>query len=104
MTNPPTELDGAILLWFTPPRPEQNYGFVSYVDENHEIDYNRKEPISALAICQYSGSDEVYVFACNAQWRVIGDLVYDSVEEAKTDAERYYNETQPIYWIKLGDN
>ena len=98
MTNPPKELDGAAVFWFTPPRPEKNYGFVHYVDEN------RDGTISALAICQYSGSDAAYVFACNAHWQVIGDLLYYSVEEAKKDAERYYNDGRSINWVNLPDS
>lgn len=95
MTTPPIELDGAPVLWFTPPHPELNYGTVCYADEN------REETISALAICQYPGNDAIFVFACNLKWQVIGDLMYYSVEEAKKDTERYYNNGRSIYWVKF---
>ena len=95
MTGHPVELDGAVVLHVTVARHNDSFGFVHFADEN------RDEPIEALAVCQYPGNDEVYVFACSEDWTVIGDLCYDSVENAKADAERFY-ETGPIEWTAVG--
>ena len=97
MIEPPAVLDGATVLWVTPTSPDMSYGFDWVVNEN------QFEPISALAICQYPGKDYFNVFACNAQWRVKGDQVYNSVDEAKIGSEQIY-ETAPIYWVRLRDN
>ncbi len=92
MKDRPTELDGATLLYFTVTTDGGDFGVA------HDLDADQDIPIVSLAICRYSDSPEqVYLFACDANWTVRGDLLYDSVEEAKSDAERYY-ETGPLTW------
>ncbi|MBU1412040.1 ADP-ribosylglycohydrolase family protein, partial [Myxococcota bacterium] len=92
MKDRPTELDGAALLYFTVTTDGGDFGVA------HDLDADQDIPIVSLAICRYSDSPEqVYLFACDANWTVRGDLLYDSVEEAKSDAERYY-ETGPLTW------
>jgi hypothetical protein len=57
------------------------------------------EPITALMIAHYDNDhpDAFYLFACNGDGEVVGDLFYTSVAEARSDAERFY-ETSPIHW------
>jgi hypothetical protein len=92
MKERPTKLDGAALLHFTMAADGSDLGIVRDLDADQEI------AIQALAICRYAdSSDQVYLFACDANWTVRGDLLYDSVEDAKSDAERYF-ETGPLSW------
>jgi hypothetical protein len=53
-------------------------------------DEDRQEDITALAICKYSNEQEVYLFACNRSWNVIGDTLHNSIDAAKEFAEDYY--------------
>ena len=53
-------------------------------------DEDREEDITALAICKYSNEQEVYLFACNRSWNVIGDTLHNSIDAAKEFAEDYY--------------
>lgn len=94
MSDPPQKLDGAIVLRVS---EEGDYGVVRYVDEN------RDEPIVRLAICQYAtAGDETYVFDCDAEWNVIGDSLFSSVEEAQAAQLTPYNRS--IEWtIVVGE-
>ena len=81
-----TECGGAKVLWKATSTTSQGFGRAG------------KRRISGLAICQYPATlHEVYLFACDRHWNVIGDLVYSSVEAAKVDAERFYEVTS-IAW------
>ena len=87
MTSSIVELDGASVLFKTTNDPSNNFGRAG------------KKRITALAICQYQNDPgEIYIFACDRHWKVVGDLSFSSVEEAKKDAERYYD-VSPIIWI-----
>jgi len=92
MIVPPTQLDGASVIWIADGPLDGGFGFVKFVEEE-----DREGTIAHLAICQYQESPTVYVFACNREWKVIGDLAYLDVESAMREAERYY-EISPINW------
>ncbi len=95
MTELPPELDGADLLCFAVAPNDSDFGFVQELDTPQDI------AITALAICRYPGQPEqVCLFACDANRNIRGDLLYDSIEEAKTEAERYY-QTGPLSWQSL---
>ena len=82
------ELDGAKVLFKT--RNDSNYSFGRAGNKT----------ITALAICEYRDAPgEIYLFACDRHWKVVGDLLYSSVEEAKSDAESYYK-VSPIVWVQ----
>jgi len=50
-----------------------------------------------MAICQYEGSsNEYYLFSCDLNWEVIGDSIYDTIDEAKESAKINHN-------VKNGD-
>ena len=87
----PKTLDGAKVLSVT--ETETDFGVEDTLNGGNVA-------IVALAIAQYENSQGTYLFACDAEWNVVGDLFYDSVEEAKQDAEHYY-ETGPLEWLDV---
>ena len=59
---------------------------------------NNDEIIVKLALARYDDwKDVVYLFACNAEDVVVGDLQYSSVDGAKRDALRFYDMDE-ILW------
>lgn len=93
MVESPSELDGARVILYTENDGRGSYGLVYYEDED------REEDITALAIWKYPNDQEVYLFACNRFWNVIGDTLHDSIDAAKEFAEDYY-EANDIQWRK----
>jgi hypothetical protein len=86
----PEKLDDAKVIEYAFPSCE---GFGVHRDINgNEVE------ISSIAVATY-GDDQFYLFSCDSNWNVIGDLVYDSVEEAKDDALRWYAVSE-IQWNK----
>jgi hypothetical protein len=63
------------------------------------------EPVTSLVIARYDDDrpDAIYLFACDANGAVVGDLLYCSVGEAKIDAEGYYG-VSPIHWLAAEPN
>lgn len=90
----PRELDGAKVLYVSIADSIGLYGAVHCVDEK------RDKFIAALAVCQYHDGNDVYVFACDTDWKVLGDLCFESVEEAMVEAEGYYSES-PVKWEEV---
>jgi hypothetical protein len=89
MNKPPSEIDGANVLYWawsgsTP------FGVV----------YGSPDEIYGLAICQYPNSEEVYRFSCNKNWETEQDGLYDSVEQAIENLPDQYRNVEPI-WIKF---
>lgn len=81
------ELDGAKVLFKTKNDRSRCFGLV----DRHRI--------TALAICQYPDDPSVtYVFACDRRWKVVGDLAFSSVSEAKAGAMEYYEQAD-IQWL-----
>ena len=82
------ELEGARVLFKTRNDPTQNLGRAG------------RARITALAICEYPDAPgQIYVFACDRQWKVVGDLLYSSVDEAKAGAEQHY-EVSASAWFE----
>ena len=93
-SDPPAELDGAVVLWVTKDDAALDLGVVHYMDED------RYEPIAALAVCEYAAyPGSVYVFKCTADWQVLQDSYHRSVEEAMA---AYEEEMGPIPWRRVG--
>ncbi len=87
----PTHLDGARVLFAAS-------GCFGMAIEERGPDDRQATKIVHLAIAQYEEAPQLtYLFACDSNWKVVGDLAYDSVEEAQRDAERH-SVVAPIQW------
>lgn len=86
---PPPSLDGAKVL------------SVAYGEFGVGLNDSR---IIALAVARYEDdlAESFYLFACDKNWKVIGDLWYSSQEGAQYDAERFYG-VSPIRWLGLSE-
>jgi hypothetical protein len=81
------QLDGAKVLFKIKNDRSRCFGLVG------------RRRITALAICQYPDDPSVtYVFACDRHWKVVGDLAFSSVTEAKASALEYYGQAD-IQWL-----
>ncbi len=60
------------------------YGNVDFKSEMKVV------KIEYIAICQYENDDDYYLFACDANFNVLGDSVYDNYENAKKAAKINY--------------
>ena len=84
---PPSEIDGATVLFFTA------------IDDRHRptgkcrhfVSGQLQGPAAGLAICRYDEQGGAYLFYCDEDWQTITDTFYDSVEEAKRQAELEYD-------------
>ena len=95
MPPPPREIDGAVVLRVAYRNAAQDFGTVYFKNDN------RSEPIAALAIARYPGRrDQVYVFACNSKWEVVGDILCYSEELGTIAAEGHYG-VPSIYWTVI---
>lgn len=47
-----------------------------------------------LALAQYAGEDGVYLFYCDAEWRVVTDTLHESLEAALGQAEDEFGVVQ----------
>jgi hypothetical protein len=54
--------------------------------------------MAGLAICQYPGMSEFYLFGCDAEWNTVTDTFHETLEEAKHQAEFEYEGTRTT-WI-----
>lgn len=86
MTLPET-LDGAIVHWFVEAPDLGTAGTADGPDA----------AILALAIARYEDRHTYYVFALGENCRVLGDLSFETEEEAMRGAECYY-ELEPGLW------
>jgi hypothetical protein len=85
ITPPPAELDGAKVLYWADVSTVALSGAV-----RHYRDGVFQERFSRIAIAQYAGHTDAYLFHCGPEWAVENDNYYDSVDEAIADAERQY--------------
>ena len=78
------ELAGAKVIFMTSNGPKNNFGHVE------------KNRITALAIGEYLGAPgDIFVFACDRHWQVVGALLYSSIEDAK--GETWKHGVWPVY-------
>ncbi|MFS1514405.1 hypothetical protein VQL36_18545 [Chengkuizengella sp. SCS-71B] len=82
-------LDGAKVIQYTSNSVSNKFGTVGIINEKDEIIDGLL--ITAMAICQYVGSDEYYLFSCDLHWEVIGDIDCESLEEARDIAKNSFN-------------
>ena len=109
MQPPPSHLDGANVICFvvlknshhqreTPPpewldRPSEERSNARPTADTplfifHYVDGEPMNPPAALAICQHDGEEarSAYLFYCNADWEVVQDDLFTTVEEALQQA------------------
>lgn len=90
--NFPKVLDNATVLYYT---PQDCYGTVCYT--TGEI----AEHIRYLAICKYENGTGFYLFSCNADYEVVGDSQWESVEQCMLVAENSHD--RAISWIAMNE-
>jgi hypothetical protein len=74
-------LDGAKVIKCTTNIKSNDLGYVEF-NEEHAIVVN----ITAVAIAKYKDGEGFYLFSCDINWKVIGDLYFYSLEKAKAYA------------------
>lgn len=84
----PRELDHAKVLYYT---PKDEYGCIYY--ENGDI----ADRVGYLAIGRYRNEGVYYLFLCDENYGVVGDSVWDSVEECMSAANS--SRGGDIIWI-----
>lgn len=77
----PDKLDGAKVIMHT---PEGDYG------SSPSWDGEKLERIAFVAICKYDRENCYYLFHCNADFEVLSDFSWFSVEECKRIAANSY--------------
>ena len=88
--NFPKVLDNACVLYYT---QQDYYGTVRYTT-GENADY-----IRYLVICKYEKDAQYYLFGCNAEYEVVSDSPWESVEQCMLIAENSYD--RDISWIAM---
>lgn len=97
MAPPPAELDGAVVLWVTDGDEAAEFYPVRHLNTGQD------EPIVALAVCEYAAHPgSIYLFGCNADWKVLHDTLHDSAEAAMA-AAREEIVRGSIRWRRVGE-
>jgi hypothetical protein len=87
MMNPaPREISGARVICY------------SSLDSRHRHTGNCKQIVAGilqgaaagLAVCQYPGEDDFFLFGCDAAWNCVTDTWHQTLEEALGQAEFEY--------------
>lgn len=93
MTKPiPTQIDGARVVFYT--LIDQRHRPTGYC--RHFVDGQLSGPAGGLAICQYEGEDNYYLFYCDEDWNTVTDTFHLTLPDAKRQAAWEYegvNET-----------
>lgn len=58
----------------------------------HQVNGQKVASVAALAICQYSGTKDFYIFFCDSDWEVLTDLCRETMDAALGQAEFEYRE------------
>lgn len=90
MKKPPKEIDGEkVIEWaWSGTRP-----FGDILLESGEL----AAKIFGLAICSYTGSDNICRFSCGPEWEVEQDSEYDSIADAKANIPSQYQEVKAVW-------
>ena len=86
MNRAPNEIGGAKVVLYTP------------IDDRHQLTGNCRQVVcgetmgaaAGLAICQYPGENNYYLFGCDENWNTITDTWHETLEDAKAQAEFEY--------------
>ena len=93
MPPPPKQLhDANVLLWTSDLRDTRSTGRTT-----HRVDGEVLSPAAALAICQYDGDLQYYLFYCDDKWNVRTDTCHSSISEAKSQAEFEYEGVSALW-------
>lgn len=57
--------------------------------------------VAAMVICRYDGDRKIYLFKCAADWDVIQDADWESVEEAMRIAAQQAESEAPLRWVAM---
>ena len=88
----PKILDSACVLYYT---PQNHYGTVC--NTTGEI----ADHIRYLAICKYENDTQYYLFGCNAEYEVVSDSPWESIEQCMLIAENSYDRV--VSWIAMNE-
>ncbi len=86
MQTPPTELDGAKVLFYA----LLKQGHRATGNTRHYRDGGLVQGLSALAICRYDNEIGFYLFYCDDNWDVVTDTYHDTLGQAKDQGEFEY--------------
>jgi hypothetical protein len=56
--------------------------------------------VGGLAICQYEGKTDFYLFYCDSDWNAMNSIIHTTLEKAKEKAEHEYSGIG-ITWEKI---
>lgn len=96
MKSIPDKIDGAKVVYF------------SNIDSRHTTTGNTKHHmgsspmglVNGLAICQYEGKNDFYLFYCDSDWNAVNSILHPTLEKAKERAEHEYSGIG-ITWEKI---
>jgi hypothetical protein len=83
----PDKIDGAKVIYF------------SNIDSRHKTtgsnsQYMGNSPmglVGGLAICQYEGKTDFYLFYCDSDWNAMNNILCSTLDKAKERAEHEYS-------------
>jgi hypothetical protein len=85
MEQPPTMIDGARVLWWA------DTAGIHKTDACTFREGNRVQALFAgLAIAQYDGASDCYLFLCDQKWETQNDNDHRTIDEAREFAESLY--------------
>jgi hypothetical protein len=91
----PRYLDGARVLYHPDIHASLDLGTAPSRRNDQQV-----VPVYMLAIGQYAGDNpRVYLFVVTREWEVLGDTLYESMEDAMDTAETWYS-IGPDEWLK----
>jgi hypothetical protein len=85
MDRPPPTIDGALVLSYADTSGIAKTDACTFREANQV-----QEEFAALAIAQYAGASDCYLFLCDAHWETLNDSDHRDVVEAKAFAESLY--------------
>jgi hypothetical protein len=105
MIEPPTEIDGARVLFVAEvdsevtPTGATKHSLGTVVD-GQLVRGPAMDPFAALAIAQYEGANDFYLFYLDTGWRAVTDTFHYTIEDAKAQAEFEY-EGITSKWVEV---
>jgi hypothetical protein len=98
MKSAPHTIGGALVICYSP------------IDTRHRFTGNTRKIVggtlmgamAGLAICQYPGETEYYLFGCDGEWQAITDSWHQTLDEARRQAEFEY-EGAAKSWVYAAD-
>ena len=86
MKDAPESIDGAKVILFTPIDQRRHHTG----DCRQVVAGVLQGQAAGIAICQYEGNEDYYLFGCDATWRSVTDTYHQTIEEAISQAEFEY--------------